>query len=327
MVEHNLGSIRGWFLPTSETEVAMQQFTPYRTRVPIDSTFPNPLPSYGWTDREYDAETGFYYLRARYYDPTELRFIQEDPSGYSGGPNVYAYVGGAVLSATDRSGMRADFNQEVQLRQWWNELTVSEVIPGQADDRAAALLSWADAEALRAWIHSLTFTIEVSVDNADGTHSTQTLHFAHGLPDGPCQICTEIPAGQAYMTGFIYAGGIDFGGSVTVGEYVDATGFGDFATFGAGVDDGESASGHESYGPTPGNGHSFSACASGSAGPVSGGFCTDGSLGVGGGVSGGGSPTAPFGGHVGVEGTVTLGWRTGYWAADGTPWGGAGGSF
>lgn len=44
-------------------------------------------------------------LLARYYDPFEYRFIQEDPAGYAGGSNLYAYVEGAVLSATDPSGM------------------------------------------------------------------------------------------------------------------------------------------------------------------------------------------------------------------------------
>lgn len=84
--------------------VGEQRFTPYGTRVAIDSAPAYPLPSYGWTGREYDGETGFYYLRARYYDPVEDRFTQADPIGYRGGDNLYAYVSGRVLSATDPSG-------------------------------------------------------------------------------------------------------------------------------------------------------------------------------------------------------------------------------
>jgi RHS repeat-associated protein len=79
-------------------------YTPYGTAELLGTTSPFPLPSYGWTGREYDAETGFYYMRARYYDLTEMRFTQEDPAGAAGGQNHYAYVGGAVLSATDPSG-------------------------------------------------------------------------------------------------------------------------------------------------------------------------------------------------------------------------------
>ena len=60
---------------------------------------------YRWTGREYDKETGFYYFRARYYDPGAKRFIQEDPIGYGGGANLYAYVDGQPLEARDPSGM------------------------------------------------------------------------------------------------------------------------------------------------------------------------------------------------------------------------------
>jgi RHS repeat-associated protein len=48
---------------------------------------------YAFTGREYDAETGLYYYRARYYDPQVGRFISRDPLGFGGGDvNVYAYV-------------------------------------------------------------------------------------------------------------------------------------------------------------------------------------------------------------------------------------------
>src|SRR5439155_10686970 len=46
-----------------------------------------------FTGREYDLETGLYYYRARYYDPTVGRFISEDPIGFSSGINFYGYVG------------------------------------------------------------------------------------------------------------------------------------------------------------------------------------------------------------------------------------------
>ena len=43
-------------------------------------------------------------MRARYYDPGERRFTQEDPIGYAGGVNLYAYVDGQVTEARDPSG-------------------------------------------------------------------------------------------------------------------------------------------------------------------------------------------------------------------------------
>ena len=34
---------------------------------------------YGFAGREYDAESGLYYMRARYYDPVTGRFLSPDP--------------------------------------------------------------------------------------------------------------------------------------------------------------------------------------------------------------------------------------------------------
>ncbi|THF73415.1 RHS repeat domain-containing protein [Cohnella fermenti] len=56
----------------------------------------------------YDSETGLYYLRARYYDPSMGRFINEDTyEGQIDNPltlNLYTYVGNNPLRYTDPSG-------------------------------------------------------------------------------------------------------------------------------------------------------------------------------------------------------------------------------
>ncbi|HKV76233.1 MAG TPA: RHS repeat-associated core domain-containing protein [Gemmatimonadales bacterium] len=64
---------------------------------------------YRWTGREFDPETGFYYLRARYYDPAEKRFVQEDPAAFAGSNNLYAYANGDPLEATDPSGLMTSY--------------------------------------------------------------------------------------------------------------------------------------------------------------------------------------------------------------------------
>jgi RHS repeat-associated protein len=44
----------------------------------------------------YDAETGWYYNRYRYYDPATSRFTTPDPIDVNGGPNLYRYPGSAT---------------------------------------------------------------------------------------------------------------------------------------------------------------------------------------------------------------------------------------
>jgi len=48
---------------------------------------------------------GFYYMRARYYDPQAGRFISEDPIGFDGGDvNLYAYVSSNPVNGIDPDG-------------------------------------------------------------------------------------------------------------------------------------------------------------------------------------------------------------------------------
>lgn len=57
-----------------------------------------------YTGRENDGK-GLYYYRARYYSPAYGRFISEDPIGFAGGVNAYAYVGGNPIAAIDPLGL------------------------------------------------------------------------------------------------------------------------------------------------------------------------------------------------------------------------------
>jgi RHS repeat-associated protein len=51
---------------------------------------------------------GFYYMRARYYDPQVGRFISEDPIGFDGGDvNLYAYANNNPANFVDPSGLCA----------------------------------------------------------------------------------------------------------------------------------------------------------------------------------------------------------------------------
>ena len=55
--------------------------------------------------RELDATTGLYYVRARWYDPAQGRFISEDPIGLAGGINNYAYALNDPVNLSDPTGL------------------------------------------------------------------------------------------------------------------------------------------------------------------------------------------------------------------------------
>jgi len=66
-----------------------------------------------FTGRELDSETGLYFYRARYYDPTTGRFISEDPLEFGGGRNFYSYTRNDPVALVDPSGLTPAENNVV----------------------------------------------------------------------------------------------------------------------------------------------------------------------------------------------------------------------
>jgi RHS repeat-associated protein len=62
--------------------------------------------TFQYTGRDFDAETGLRYYRARYYDPQVGRFLSEDPIRFGGGINFYDYVENQPTNLTDAGGLR-----------------------------------------------------------------------------------------------------------------------------------------------------------------------------------------------------------------------------
>lgn len=72
---------------------------------PFGSSTGSAFTRYLYTGRELDSLTGLLYYRARWYDPGQGRFISEDPSGLSGGINLYEYAGDQPISRIDPLGL------------------------------------------------------------------------------------------------------------------------------------------------------------------------------------------------------------------------------
>ena len=73
---------------------------------------------YFFTGREWDAEVGLYYYRARYYDPETGRFLRKDPSwrpALTTTLNRYVYVANNPVNAVDPTGYEQVSNLAAQL--------------------------------------------------------------------------------------------------------------------------------------------------------------------------------------------------------------------
>ncbi|REJ97640.1 MAG: RHS repeat-associated core domain-containing protein [Planctomycetota bacterium] len=123
-------------------------YDPYGAVTVYDSAWANPTaPSDDgplYAGYYFDAETGLYHVRNRYYDAALGRFIARDPIGYGDGMNLYQYVGGRPLDGIDPSGLqRQDADIEdprfelVEFSVWDYEW----LIPGDTD-QLVAILVW-----------------------------------------------------------------------------------------------------------------------------------------------------------------------------------------
>ncbi len=91
-----------------------------------------------YTGREWDEETGLYYYRARYYDPTLGRFISGDPIGFKGGVNFYGYVGNNPAFFTDPSGLAATCEDKKKCPPRWKQKVYDVLIHALGPQIAAA---------------------------------------------------------------------------------------------------------------------------------------------------------------------------------------------
>ncbi|PTQ91464.1 RHS repeat-associated protein [Nitrosomonas nitrosa] len=85
--------------------ISYEEYHPYGTTAYQAARNQTDTPKrYRYTGKERDEETGFSYHGARYYAGWLGRWVSCDPIGIGDGSNVYEYIHGHVIQATDPSG-------------------------------------------------------------------------------------------------------------------------------------------------------------------------------------------------------------------------------
>jgi len=91
---------------STQTMVNKYSYDPFGKVMSQDEQVPQPFKFVG-QHGVMTEPNGFYYMRARYYDPEVGRFISEDPIGFEGGINLYAYASNNPILLIDPSGLIA----------------------------------------------------------------------------------------------------------------------------------------------------------------------------------------------------------------------------
>ncbi len=97
----HLGSVRAL---TDATGLVANSYD-YDAYGNIEASSESVTQPFTYTGREFDAESGLYYYRARYYDAATGRFINQDPIGFAAGDlNLYRYVFNSPVNLRDPDG-------------------------------------------------------------------------------------------------------------------------------------------------------------------------------------------------------------------------------
>jgi RHS repeat-associated protein len=99
----HLGSIRE-MTDGSGAIQARYDYDPYGRQTKLSGSLDS---DFGYTGHYEHAPTGLALTLYRAYDPSVGRWLSEDPLGFGGGPNLYAYVEGSPINNVDLLGLQA----------------------------------------------------------------------------------------------------------------------------------------------------------------------------------------------------------------------------
>ncbi len=133
--------------------------------------------SFTFTGREWDEDAGLYYYRARYYDASTGRFLQQDPHpGYSEQPNSvinkYSYANNTPIITTDPSGRFAPLI--------WLAIAVGTAVAAQNVSAATKSGEWNFAKLLGTALNGFAFGF-LSTTLTGGTGFWTTVGISAGL--------------------------------------------------------------------------------------------------------------------------------------------------
>lgn len=112
---HNITAL----VNTSGAVVQRFVYDPYGVSTALTASWTSTTDAYNWHYRHqgtrWESEIGLYDVRNRFYSPTLMRWMQEDPAGYVDGANFYTAYNGSPTSGTDPFGLTHDREHDAVL--------------------------------------------------------------------------------------------------------------------------------------------------------------------------------------------------------------------
>lgn len=213
-------------------KIGCAEYAPYGETIHSEGDMATPFLYNGQYGVQTDAN-GLLHMRARYYSPYLMRFLNADPIGFSGGSNWFAYADGNPISKNDPFGLVAwglpsQYSQSAEYREGFHQGMAQGAVIGTAMVVGGAV-TYATAGAAAPYVAAVVGNVSTA------TVITGTIAGVAG--GGASQLTTNALTGQdlgSNMDSAILYGGAFGAVGATLGNSISAfrQGYGS-ANFGA----------------------------------------------------------------------------------------------